>query len=123
MPLSPSRVLFCSSRDILGRLRSYLGPFRFLGLFWSVLDRSEMFPGRSGSAFRSIRVHDDDDVDDGDDDDNDDGDDDDGAALCFLPMTRSTDMVTMRHRASTVRFCTGDRKTKKERRRRLTSSP
>ena len=134
MPLSPSRVLFCSSRDILGRLRSYLGPFRFLGLFWSVLDRSGVFPRRSGSAFRSIGVHDDDDVDDGDDDDNDDGDDVDGAALCFLHMRRSMHMVIIRVRASTERWppcgnvqarCDSVHgiEKKKERRKRLTSSP
>ena len=63
-----------------------------------------MFPGRSGSAFRSIGVHDDDDVDDGDDDDNDDGDDVDGAALCFLHMRRSMHMVRLRVRASTERW-------------------
>ena len=63
-----------------------------------------MFPGRSGSEFRPIGVHDDDDVDDGDDDDNDDGDDVDGAALCFLHMRRSMHMVIMRVRASTERW-------------------
>ena len=104
MPLGPSRVLFCSSRDLLGRLRSYLGPLTCWELFWSVLDRSGMFPGCSGSAFRSIGVHDDDDVDDGDDDDNDDGDDVDGAALCFLHMRRSMHMVRLRVRASTERW-------------------